>query len=136
MITINLLPHHLRPIKRTPLPYLASLALLILALLVMAMLFLNSQSAIRSAQREYKDKEDELAALSDIVEEFNQLSEEKLRLEEKITIIKESSAIASSGQNNSTASPPPHPRQLLVQNHSSHQPEHQRKTRQNRPQNR
>ena len=33
MITINLLPWELRPVKRTPLPYLLSAAVLLLALM-------------------------------------------------------------------------------------------------------
>ncbi len=88
MIVINLLPYHLRPIQRTPVPYILSIAFFLLIVGGMAGLFLSAQNRIAAGQRELQRLEADLAKLTETVEEFNQLSEKKQQLEGKISIIK------------------------------------------------
>ena len=73
MIRINLLPEELRPIKRTPLPYLVSSAVLIGACVLMALMFLSGWATIQSKKAEYAKNEEEFAALKAVVEESNAL---------------------------------------------------------------
>lgn len=89
MIIINLLPQELRPIKRTPLPHLLSLMVLIAAIIGMAAMFLSISGRISKTQAEVAKAKQELEGLRDVVEEYNALSEKKLRLEDKINVIQE-----------------------------------------------
>ncbi len=89
MIRVNLMPHHLRPVKRTPLPYLLSLVVLAGVVVGVFLLFMAKQAEIRSARNDLAGIESELASLSAVVEEYNALSEQKLQLQEKISTIKE-----------------------------------------------
>lgn len=102
MIIINLMPHHLRPVKRTPLPYLLSFLVLLVVLAGIGYLFVRTHAAILDATREKARLEAEFKTptnvlndkgeritLSDIVEEYKKLSEEKKKLESRIAIIKE-----------------------------------------------
>lgn len=89
MILINLLPEELRPIKRTPLPHILSLA--VLAAVVVGSLLLFSQSFARTAslKREIASAEKELDSLKHIVDEYNQLGQRKLELQDKVATIEE-----------------------------------------------
>lgn len=89
MITINLLPHELRPIKHSPLPYALSGGLLFVALLGMAYEFVAVQSRLAATRDACEAGKTELNALAEVVTTFNNLSEQKLALEKKATIIKE-----------------------------------------------
>jgi Tfp pilus assembly protein PilN len=102
MIIINLLPYHLRPIKRTPLPYFLSVGVLILAMAAAGYLFLSTHAAMAGAAKEKRQLEAEFQTptnilndqgeritLADIVEEYNKLSVEKAKLGDRIAIIKE-----------------------------------------------
>jgi len=51
MITINLLPLNLRPVKRTPLPHIASLSVLALTVLGLIAAFIAGQAGIRAQQQ-------------------------------------------------------------------------------------
>lgn len=89
MILINLLPEELRPIKRTPLPHIGSLAVLILV--VLGVLFLFSQNFARTAslKADIAQTEADLKGLDHIVAEYNQLGERKLELQDKVATIEE-----------------------------------------------
>ena len=89
MIRINLLPEHLRPIKRTPLPYLVSGAVLILAILVVAVLGYQGHSRVSRQRGELQQHQTELEGLKGVVEEMDQLSKQKVRLADKMSIIEE-----------------------------------------------
>jgi hypothetical protein len=87
MITINLLPHHLRPIKRTPLPYVLS-GLVFLAVLVgCVMIFANMQGRIFALNHQLQEQQTEMASLQPVVEEFNRLNASKATLRNKIQAI-------------------------------------------------
>ena len=89
MINVNLLPHHLRPIKRTPLPYMVSFIVVVIALAVMATTFLEKYAEIRTARNTLQEHKDRLASLKPIVDEHNQLVEQKQALAKKIETINE-----------------------------------------------
>lgn len=89
MIRINLLPHHLRPVKRTPVPYLVVFAVLALALLGMASIWLAKQAQIASKQDEYNQHLADLSKLASVVEENNKLVKQKESLAGKMNIIQE-----------------------------------------------
>ena len=88
MITINLLPPHLLPIKRTPVPHILSLALLAGVIVVLIGLFLGKQAELRKAQNDLLAKQSEYAGLSETVKEYNQLTEQKKGLADRIETIK------------------------------------------------
>jgi hypothetical protein len=89
MIIINLQPEHLRPIKRTPLPHIASLAVLALAVLAMLAAFTGVQSSIGTVNKELLAKEAELRTLESVVSQYNDLSRQKEELETKVGVIKD-----------------------------------------------
>lgn len=89
MIRINLLPHHLRPIKRTPLPYLACAALFVIALFAMASTFLTTQATINSERKTLNQHTADLQELQSIVDESNELETKKRQLADKIKTIDE-----------------------------------------------
>jgi hypothetical protein len=89
MININLLPWHLRPIKRSPIPYVASLLLAGLAVLALAGMWVNNQARIVEQRAILKDNTEKLQALQDIVDEYERLEKQKVELAEKVTIINE-----------------------------------------------
>lgn len=89
MIIINLLPQELRPIKRTPLPHLLSLLVLLLSLAALGFLFVTKTAEIVGKRSELAKAEAELEGLRDIVEEYNALSAKKQQLEIKINVIQE-----------------------------------------------
>jgi len=89
MIIINLLPQELRPIKRTPLPHILSVAVLLAAIAGMAFLFINITRNIAATNDDIAKANQELEGLRDVVEEYNALSEQKEQLENKINVIQE-----------------------------------------------
>jgi hypothetical protein len=89
MIRVNLLPHHLRPIKRSPLPYLASALVLAIAVLAMFTIWASKQSQISDKRRDMEAHQKEYDGLKPIVDEYNQLTDQKLKLADKISIIQE-----------------------------------------------
>ena len=68
MITVNLLPYELRPVKRTPLPYILSGATLILAISVVAIVFVKNIADIAGATRTLNEHKAELSRLQPVVE--------------------------------------------------------------------
>lgn len=89
MILINLLPEELRPIKRTPVPHIVSVFILILTLLGVGFLFSQNYARTASLKREIAQTEQDLKALSHIVDEYNQLGQRKLELQDKVATIEE-----------------------------------------------
>ncbi len=89
MITINLLPHDLRPIKHSALPYAGAVLVFLLAVFGMAFVFMTMHGRIADTQQELDAKQTELGALASVVKEFNDLSQRKITLEKKAQIIKE-----------------------------------------------
>ena len=87
MILINLLPEEIRPIKRSPLPYIVTGACLVGAIAVMALMFVSSLATQASLRSEFASLESDLAKLKPIVDEHNQLQEKKVVLKEKIETI-------------------------------------------------
>ncbi|HUW60198.1 MAG TPA: hypothetical protein VMZ06_04255 [Candidatus Bathyarchaeia archaeon] len=89
MIDINLLPWHLRPIKRSPVPYVASLLAAGLVLLALAGMSVDKQRQIGEQRAILKDSTEKLQTLQDIVDEFERLETQKVELAEKVSIINE-----------------------------------------------
>lgn len=89
MITINLLPDELRPVKRTPLPHMITGALLVGALLFCGMVFINNQSDIGAENRSLAQNNDALQALQGVVDESNALTEKKVSLRDQVHTINE-----------------------------------------------
>ena len=89
MIRTNLLPYHLRPIKRTPLPYLAALLLLALSLCAMAMMFLGAMGKVAEKRAIMQQHRDEFQKLKPIVDEYNELSTQKESFAGKVDVIQE-----------------------------------------------
>lgn len=89
MININLLPHHLRPIKRTPLPYIAVGIVAIVAVLYIAFSFISTSAQILGRQAQLAAHQHELEQMKKIVEESNELEKAKLQLADKIATIQD-----------------------------------------------
>lgn len=87
MITVNLLPHEYRPVKRTPLPYILSGAALVLTIGVIGMVFLKNMIAVSAANHTLNKHKQELAELQPVVEEYNSISDKKLQLAEQVDTI-------------------------------------------------
>ncbi len=87
MITVNLLPHEFRPVKRTPLPYILSGSAFLLSLAVIAFIYVINIAGIASANRTLNQHRSELAQLKPVVEEYNSISAKKLKLAEQVDTI-------------------------------------------------
>lgn len=89
MITINLLPFELRPIKRTPLPYILSGAAALVVLAAIGSTWLNNQAEINAVRAELDGNLSELNSLQAVVKEYNDLSGKKAQLIEQVRAIEE-----------------------------------------------
>lgn len=87
MLKINLLPANLRPVKRTPLPHILSLAVLIMTALYMGQIFFQNLRRSADVEQQIARRRVEMGELSDIVNEHNDLSARKVFLQDKIQII-------------------------------------------------
>ncbi len=88
MIRINLLPHHLRPIQRTPVPYILSAAVLAATLAFMATWYMSVSAEYRGIEKKYDVAKKSLGDLATVVEEYNGLVKEKLKLQDKVETIR------------------------------------------------
>lgn len=88
MIRINLLPHHLRPVQRTPLPYILSVAVLVAILAFMATWYMGVVAEYNGVDTKYAAANKALSGLALVVEEYNGLVSEKLKLQEKVETIR------------------------------------------------
>lgn len=89
MITINLLPQELRPIKRTPIPYLVSGAVLIVAVLLVIVTWAKDFGDIKQAQGKLDEHRDQRDELMPVIDEANELAEKKLALSRQVETISE-----------------------------------------------
>lgn len=89
MITVNLLPYELRPFKRTPLPYILSGTTFILCVGIIAIVFLKNIADIAGATRTLNEHKAELNRLQPVVEEYNAITQKKLKLAEQVQTINE-----------------------------------------------
>lgn len=92
MINVNLLPYHLRPVKRTPILYLLGAAAMMLVLLGIAFKWAMNIQEVRSINADLESNRQALAALEPIVQEYNDLVQQKVDLGEQLETIR---AIAS-----------------------------------------
>lgn len=89
MIRINLLPHDMRPIKRTALPHALSLCVLVAAVALMVVIFVGEHRVLTGLTAQHQEKRAELNKLAGVVEEHNRLTQTKLDLQEKILTIQD-----------------------------------------------
>jgi len=89
MININLLPYHLRPVKRSPLPYILSVAVAALVVLVLAGIWVGNLHKISAKRAEVAKHQLEYDELKPIVDEFQRIEQQKVLLADKIAIINE-----------------------------------------------
>lgn len=89
MILVNLLPEELRPIKRTPLPHILSVALLLAAIAGSAFVFYQNFARTNALKAEIARTEQDLKSLKAIVDEYNQLGQRKNQLKDKVDTIEE-----------------------------------------------
>lgn len=91
MIHINLLPDHLRPIKRTPLPYIISVLVFCVCILAVAGSFLAIQASILGERTALANSKEVLSdpGLQEIVQESNRLERLKEDLDLRRSIIEE-----------------------------------------------
>ena len=87
MIRINLLPHALRPVKRSALPHILSLAVLLLVMSVLGALFMGELGTLAAEGRNLEKAREDLAKLESVVAEHNSLIQEKVQLQDKIETI-------------------------------------------------
>ena len=89
MITINLLPYDLRPVKRTPLPYMLTGATFVLTVSIIAIVFLKNIGDIAGVTRTLNEHKAELTRLQPVVEDYNEITQKKLQLAEQVQTINE-----------------------------------------------
>ena len=89
MIRVNLLPYHLRPIRRSPVPYILSALVLVAAIVAMTAAFLAIQLQIADARGQLAKHQEEYDALREVVAEYNNLIDKKEILAKKIATIQE-----------------------------------------------
>ena len=89
MITINLLPKYLRPVKRTPIPHILSVLVLLAAIAGMVVVFGAIHTQLVLKRLELNGVQSELTALQSVKDEYDQLMADKTRLASKIKAIEE-----------------------------------------------
>lgn len=89
MIRINLLPHHLRPIKRTPVPYFLSVLLLLLAVATMGLLWMSNSTTILEKDVQLQNHRTQLEKLQPIIDEMKELTKQEATLKVRIKVIEE-----------------------------------------------
>lgn len=92
MITVNLLPFELRPIKRTPVPYIASAAIFLVILAIIGSVWLRNVGELNASETKLSNHRKELKDLEPIVTEANELAEKESRLAEQVQAIREISS--------------------------------------------
>ena len=92
MIFINVLPENLRPVKRTPLPHIISVAVLLLAIAGTLGYYVQLTAAVGAEQAKQADIEAQLVQKREVVADFNRLTDQKLALQARIETIEDISA--------------------------------------------
>jgi len=89
MISINLLPFHLRPVKRSPLPYIVAGGVLAIVIICIASIWISTYSKTYRVRAELAKNQAEKDSLKDVVAEYEKLMDQKMMLADKISIINE-----------------------------------------------
>lgn len=89
MILINLLPEELRPVKRTPIPYILSVMAVALVIMGMGMVFLVDANNMRIENKNLAKNQKQLELLRPVVDEYNALSAQKEKLAVQVQTIDE-----------------------------------------------
>jgi Tfp pilus assembly protein PilN len=87
MININLLPEDLRPVKRTPIPYIASALVAAAAVMAMGMTYTLGAAEAMSERAELRKNQAALDKLQPVVDEYNALSAQKEKLAVQVQVI-------------------------------------------------
>ncbi len=87
MISINLLPHELRPFTRTPLPHIVSLAILGASLFFMMQVYLGLSAEANSINSQIAQQEAALDLLAATVQEHEELEQRKRELQTVVEMI-------------------------------------------------
>lgn len=89
MITVNLLPYELRPIKRTPVPYILGVTILVLVVFAVLSVFVANQRNLGQANSDLVMHTIQLQDLDPVVQEYNTLTQKQLQLAEQVNTINE-----------------------------------------------
>ncbi len=89
MIIVNLLPHALRPVERSPLPHALSIIALAAAVAAMGYLFLDQRQAIASRNDHLTGIQQELQRLEGVIADYERLKDEEQRLQAKVEVIED-----------------------------------------------
>jgi uncharacterized coiled-coil protein SlyX len=88
MIKINLLPLEQRPITRTPLPHIISLAVMLAVLFFMGQTYLSLNVELKTIDQQIAKQEAALQQLSATVEKYGELEKQKQQLQTMVATIK------------------------------------------------
>ena len=89
MIIVNLVPEESRPKVKTPIPYMVSVLIFLVALAGMGWLWVSFQEKVGAQRAELAKYEEALGEYGNVVDQYNEIEEQKLGLVEKIDIINE-----------------------------------------------
>lgn len=89
MININLLPTHLRPIKRSPIPYLISIAISALLLAAVGAIFVQVTATKYSKLAELTALQEEYKKYESVVNESKKIAADEQKIKDKIATIVE-----------------------------------------------
>ena len=89
MIRVNLLPDHLRPVKRSPIPYIVVFFVFLIVLALMFSIFTKKHAQVARAQERLDQHNSELAGLQPVLQESEELRRTQGLLADKIAAIKE-----------------------------------------------
>jgi Tfp pilus assembly protein PilN len=89
MIHVNLLPRELRPVKRTPIPYIVSLAVVAAVLALAGYIYQSTDGLIGAEEATLAKNQGDLNALKAVVEDNVRLQTQKATLSSKIKTINE-----------------------------------------------
>lgn len=89
MIHVNLLPHALRPVKRTPIPYIVSGLITVLAFLGVGYVYTNTQGQIDASRARLDEYTRQFNQLEAVVADYNAMVATKRTLSLKIETINE-----------------------------------------------
>ena len=87
MIRVNLLPPHLRPVRRSSLPYLITFLIAALLFLYIVFSYTSARIAIARAETKRDALKAQLASKQHIIDEVDRLNSEKKALANKIKVI-------------------------------------------------
>lgn len=89
MIRVNLLPMHLRPVRRSVIPYAIAILILAAGIAVMAMVYVVDQANVLRLRSEVSSLDGQLAELQDVRDRYQELLNLKNSLQSKVETIEE-----------------------------------------------